>query len=348
MRPRGGIIGNSVTPTQTVASGVWTVREAEAYARSGAWPALAGPPTSVAGTAGNAQVALTWTAPSATGGTSITGYKVEYTPSGGSATVVSTGSTAASYTITSLTNGTAYTFRVAAITGYGTGAYSAASSSVTPAAPSFTATAVLLTSGTSYTVPSGATSMKAWAVGGGGQTTNANSSSGAGGCAYKTWSVSGGASVSYSVGSAADSVSNMSGYSSTVTFAGTTITGYGGPSGFSSGGSFSGGDGGASGGSGEHFGSGDVSGGAVGGNGAKQSCGRKIMTDVSGLLAAVALASGKTSEDCGLSAAFGSGAASGKYRTPKSAGYGGGGGGAWSAYPNNSYPGAGAVVLYFT
>jgi len=38
MRPRGGIIGASVTPTQQVASGVWTLREAEAYGRDFLWP----------------------------------------------------------------------------------------------------------------------------------------------------------------------------------------------------------------------------------------------------------------------------------------------------------------------
>jgi hypothetical protein len=38
MRPRGGIIGASVTPTQSAASGVWTVREAERYTRAFQWP----------------------------------------------------------------------------------------------------------------------------------------------------------------------------------------------------------------------------------------------------------------------------------------------------------------------
>jgi hypothetical protein len=201
----------------------------------------------------------------------------------------------------------------------------------------FTPTAVLLTSGTSYTVPAGATSMKAWAVGGGGPGGAwSNSAAGAGGCAFKTWAVSG-ATVSYVAGAA--------GGNSTVTYSGTTITGNGCTSGLGlTGGSFSGGDGGAQGGAGESFGDGDASGGAVGGNGTKQSCGRKIATDVSGLLAAVALAGGKATEDCGSTAAFGSGSATGKYRPGKTAGYGGGG-------ANPSYgatAGAGAVVLYFT
>jgi hypothetical protein len=38
MRPRGGIIGASITPTLTAASGVWTLREAESYNRAAIWP----------------------------------------------------------------------------------------------------------------------------------------------------------------------------------------------------------------------------------------------------------------------------------------------------------------------
>jgi hypothetical protein len=62
----------------------------------------------------------------------ITEYAVEYTPAGGSATVVSTGSTSTSYTQTGLTNSTAYTFKVAGVNTVGTGSYSTPSSSVTP------------------------------------------------------------------------------------------------------------------------------------------------------------------------------------------------------------------------
>jgi hypothetical protein len=81
-------------------------------------------PTSLVATGGNAQIALAWTAPSYNGGSAITGYTVEYTPSGGSAQTVSTGSTSTSYTLTGLTNGTAYTVRVAGVSASGTGAYS--------------------------------------------------------------------------------------------------------------------------------------------------------------------------------------------------------------------------------
>lgn len=98
-------------------------------------PTVPGAPTALSSTAGNAQVPLTWTAPASNGGSAITGYVVEWTPSGGSATTVNTGSATASYTKTGLANGTAYTFRVAAINSVGTGPYSS-SVTVTPVAAS--------------------------------------------------------------------------------------------------------------------------------------------------------------------------------------------------------------------
>lgn len=81
---------------------------------AGKWPRGPVAPTSLAGTGSDTEVALTWTAPATTHGT-ITDYAVEYTPSGGSPTVVLTGSTAESYTVTGLTNDTEYAVRVAGI-----------------------------------------------------------------------------------------------------------------------------------------------------------------------------------------------------------------------------------------
>jgi hypothetical protein len=98
-------------------------------------------PTSLTATAGNSQISLSWTAPSAPGTSAISGYTVEYTPSGGSAQTVSTGSTGTTYTLTGLTNGTAYTVRVAAVSAVGTGTFTASSSSVSPSAASFSAIA---------------------------------------------------------------------------------------------------------------------------------------------------------------------------------------------------------------
>jgi len=114
MRGRGGFIGFNRTAATTAASGIWTVREAEALRRAGEWPRGPVAPTSLTASAGNGQISLSWTAPATTHGT-ITNYLVEYTPSGGSAVYVLTGSTSTSYTLTGLTNDTSYTVRVAAV-----------------------------------------------------------------------------------------------------------------------------------------------------------------------------------------------------------------------------------------
>ena len=102
-------------------------------ASSGVTPVtVPGVPASVATTAANTQVTVTWTAP-ANGGSAITGYQVQLgTTSGGpySNTACATNSTTASCTATGLTTGTAYFFRVAAINAVGTGAYSAESMAV--------------------------------------------------------------------------------------------------------------------------------------------------------------------------------------------------------------------------
>lgn len=108
-------------------------------------PAFApGAPTGVGGTAGNAQVSLSWTAPSGIGGAAITGYQVQVsTSSGGTyadaagtcAPATTNASTAVSCTATGLSNNTPYFFKVAAINSLGTGNYSVASSGLTPSAP---------------------------------------------------------------------------------------------------------------------------------------------------------------------------------------------------------------------
>lgn len=95
-----------------------------------------GAPTSVAGTAGPRNVALTWTAPASDGGSAITDYVVEYKVSTGSTwVVVADGiSTNASALVTGLVAGTAYVFRVKAVNNISAsgGGYSVISSNVTP------------------------------------------------------------------------------------------------------------------------------------------------------------------------------------------------------------------------
>ena len=93
-----------------------------------------GAPTGASAVAGNAQATVSWTAPASNGGSAITGYRV--TPYIGvtAQTAVNVGNVA-STTITGLTNGTTYTFKVAATNAIGTGAQSAASNAVTPPPP---------------------------------------------------------------------------------------------------------------------------------------------------------------------------------------------------------------------
>lgn len=112
------------------------------------WTPL-GAPTSVSATAGNTQATVFWTAPVDNGGYTITDYAVQFSSdSGTSWTTFADGtSTATSATVTGLTNGTAYVFRVAAINAAGTGPYSSATSSVTPGVstdPNFANVSLLL------------------------------------------------------------------------------------------------------------------------------------------------------------------------------------------------------------
>lgn len=83
-------------------------------------------PTGLAGTAGDAEVSLSWTAPTGVlAQTPITDYIVQYSSDGGSnwATFADGTSTDTTATVTGLTNDTEYTFRVAAVNGVGTGSF---------------------------------------------------------------------------------------------------------------------------------------------------------------------------------------------------------------------------------
>lgn len=87
-------------------------------------------PTAVTATAGNASASVTGTAPASNGGAAITGYRATSSPGGITAT-----SSTLPVNVTGLTNGTAYTFTLAAQNSVGYGPESAASASVTPVAP---------------------------------------------------------------------------------------------------------------------------------------------------------------------------------------------------------------------
>ena len=80
-------------------------------------------PTIATAVPGNASVSLAWTAPVSNGGAAVSSYLVQYSTNG--TTWQSMGTTATSATISSLTNGIAYSFRVSAINSVGTGTASA-------------------------------------------------------------------------------------------------------------------------------------------------------------------------------------------------------------------------------
>lgn len=90
-------------------------------------PASPGAPTGLTGTPSDQQMALTWTAPTVDGGTSITDYVVQYKLAVASTWTTFTDgvSTSTSATVTGLTNLSSYNFRVAAKNSVGTGAYGA-------------------------------------------------------------------------------------------------------------------------------------------------------------------------------------------------------------------------------
>ena len=97
--------------------------------------AVAATPTNVVGNFGNAQAVISWTAPATNNGSAITDYTIQYSSNGGASwsTFAHTASAATSATVTGLTNGTSYTFKVAAVNGVGTSAYSSVSSAIIPA-----------------------------------------------------------------------------------------------------------------------------------------------------------------------------------------------------------------------
>ncbi len=85
-----------------------------------------GTPTGISASGGNGSATLSFTAPTNTGGSAITGYTVTALPGG----ITATG-TSSPITVTGLTNGVAYTYTVTATNAVGAGTSSGASSAVT-------------------------------------------------------------------------------------------------------------------------------------------------------------------------------------------------------------------------
>ena len=108
-----------------------------------------GSPTGVAAVRGNSSLAVTWTAPASNGGSAITDYLVKYSSNSGATftTFVRSASTVPSVTVTGLTNGTPYVFKVIAKNAVGISLPSANSAPVTPATVSSSPTLVVAKTG---------------------------------------------------------------------------------------------------------------------------------------------------------------------------------------------------------
>ena len=116
-----------VRAQNVIGSGSWSVPSA------GIVPfTVPSAPTSPSATPGDGEATVSWTAPASDGGSTVTGYAV--TPYIGAAAqpVRTFAGSATTRTITGLTNGTSYTFRVAALNPAGPSELSAATAAVTP------------------------------------------------------------------------------------------------------------------------------------------------------------------------------------------------------------------------
>ena len=136
----------------------WTANIQGIFLGGSGAPATAPAAPGLTATAGNAQVALSWTAP-ADGGSPITGYRLYRGTTSGSLSLYQSLGTGTTYTDTAVTNGTTYFYAVSAVNAIGEGSRSAERSATptapatAPAAPGLTATAGNAQVALSWTAP---------------------------------------------------------------------------------------------------------------------------------------------------------------------------------------------------
>jgi len=99
-----------------------------------AYPTVPSAPRSLQATSGDAQVALTWEAPSSDGGSPITNYRIYRGTTSGTLAFLAEVGTVLAYTDTAATNGQTYYYQVSAFNGAGEGPQSN-EVSATPTAP---------------------------------------------------------------------------------------------------------------------------------------------------------------------------------------------------------------------
>ncbi len=131
---------NGTTYTFTVAATNSVGTGADSSASNPVTPSAAnlpGAPTGVSAAAKSSGAQLSWTAPASSGSSPISGYRVTPYVGANAQTATTLASTATTGSVSGLTNGTTYTFTVAAINAAGTGADSSPSGEVTPSAMIF-------------------------------------------------------------------------------------------------------------------------------------------------------------------------------------------------------------------
>lgn len=139
-----GLYNADIIPVSGIngaASNIWPLKGYEYYKRLNSWPSSPtspGVPTNLSATPGNSQIALSWLAPSDTGGISITDYIIEFKNNDTDNVWVVFNdevSSSLSAIITGLTDNNSYSFRIKSVNSVGESSYSSTLSATPGATP---------------------------------------------------------------------------------------------------------------------------------------------------------------------------------------------------------------------